>query len=126
MRPDAGSDGLKPESEPGTMLSQDGHDPCPEEEPPQGLGALPFAVNANYLPVVELGTRLADLLALNVGLAERLPRLIWRSCPAPLPACRELDDLIRHLEEIEEAAAKARSTCLFLWEIASERRAEGL
>lgn len=92
----------------------------PDEPDPQL--PLPVEQRANYLPVVELGNRLGGLLALNSELAARLPQLVWRSTPAPLPACRQLDDLIAYLERVEEAASQARATCLFLWEIASAER----
>lgn len=112
------------------FLSGSGHSPCAngntaagdagDGDPPVGAGPLlPSESRSNYLPVVELSRRLASLIALNVGLAERLPDFMWRRTPGPAPACRELDDLIAHLDEIEEAASAARSTCLFLWEIAA-------
>jgi hypothetical protein len=93
-----------------------------EEGPalPSPVLPLPREHRSNYMPVVELGRKLGELLALNVGLAEYLPQFIWRAQPAPLPACRDLDHMLANIEAIAEKAAEARATCLFLWEIASQ------
>lgn len=124
----------------GSFLSGAALDPCPRGPQAEaanegadsaggearGLAAVrpPLSTECrqNYLPVLDLGRRLAAVLALQAGLAERLPSYIWREQPDPLPACRELDDLIAALERIEAAASEARTTCLFLWEIAAAER----
>ena len=113
--------------EPHIFLSQDAHRPCSDagvpsadEDPAAPLGLpLPWELRRNYLPTIELSKRLSHLIAGSIGLTERLPDLIWRTPPGPLPACRVLDDLIDDLQEIEERANAARMTCLFRWEIAS-------